>query len=288
MSNESFEAYYRKLYGSRWPVLRKALLETDAAVPFTGVDGAPALAAPYYLNRASVLAALSLRLPEPSGGGDDEPGIVFDACAAPGGKSLVLTSRIGADGVSGGLRLLSNELSRERGRRLSRTLDTHLPPELRALVETAAFDAAAMGGKKERRGRFAAVLLDAPCSSERHVLRDKKALSQWTPARPRFLARRQWALLSACFLMLKEGASLVYATCALSAEENDGAAGRLLEKYRGLVELDPPDFSEGEKTVYGRILLPDMADGLGPMYVARFWKMSGTKNPACPSSPRKV
>ena len=94
----------------------------------------------------------------------------------------------------------------------------------------------------------------------------------------RFLARRQWSLLSSCFLMLQGGASLVYATCALSAEENDGAVGRLLEKYRGLVELDPLDFFEGEKTAYGRIILPDTEEGLGPMYVARFRKSSGTEN----------
>ena len=149
MKNEAFEAYYRALYGSRWPVLREALLERDAAVPFTGVDGAPALAAPYYLNRASVLAALSLRLPEPSGG-DDDPLVVFDACAAPGGKSLVIASRMGAEGVSGGLRLLSNELSRERGRRLSRTLDTHLPPGLRALVDVSAMDAGSCDGQQKR------------------------------------------------------------------------------------------------------------------------------------------
>jgi 16S rRNA (cytosine1407-C5)-methyltransferase len=104
-------------------------------------------------------------------------------------------------------------------------------------------------------------------------MRDEKALASWTAARPRFLARRQWALLSSCFLMLKRGGSLVYATCALCAEENDGAAGRLLAKYGDEAALDRPDFSAGEETAYGRIILPDRADGMGPMYVARFRKV---------------
>jgi 16S rRNA (cytosine1407-C5)-methyltransferase len=63
-------------------------------------------------------------------------------------------------------------------------------------------------------------------------------------------------------------------------EENDGVAGRLLEKYGvdtvkaagapGVALLDPPDFTEGEATRYGRLILPDTSGGMGPMYVARF------------------
>jgi 16S rRNA (cytosine1407-C5)-methyltransferase len=139
------------------------------------------------------------------------------------------------------------------------------------------FDAAGLGGKKSEWNRFDAILLDAPCSSERHVIQSPKALAEWTPARPRFLSRRQWSLLSAAFLLLKPGGCLVYSTCALTPEENDGPVQRLLEKYAAAVELDEPDFTEGEKTKYGRLILPDAssganAPGIGPMYVARFRK----------------
>jgi 16S rRNA (cytosine1407-C5)-methyltransferase len=139
-------------------------------------------------------------------------------------------------------------------------------------VRVSGFDAAAMGGKKSEQGRFRAVLLDAPCSSEAHVLGKAAALAAWTQARPRFLARRQWALLSSAFLLLAGGGSLVYSTCALTEEENDGVVRRLLEKYGAEVIPDEPDFSEGEKTAHGRIILPDVSGGLGPMYVARFRK----------------
>jgi 16S rRNA (cytosine1407-C5)-methyltransferase len=168
--------------------------------------------------------------------------------------------------------LLANELSDSRRRRLAKVLDEHLPPDIRERVIVSGFDAAAAGGRMREHGRFAAILLDAPCSSERHVIAREKALAEWTPARPRFLAKRQWALLSAAFLLLESGGSLVYATCALSPEENDGAASRLLKKYRDAVLPDPPEFSEGEATRYGRIILPDRCGGMGPMYVARFRK----------------
>jgi 16S rRNA (cytosine1407-C5)-methyltransferase len=174
--------------------------------------------------------------------------------------------------MSGAARLLSNELSGERRRRLAKVLDEHLDRALRERVNVSGFDAAALAGRKGEHGRFGGILLDVPCSSEAHVLRNEAALAQWTSARPRFRAKRQWALLSAAFLLLRAGGSLVYATCALSPEENDGVASRLREKYGNAVIPDEPDFPEGEKTAIGRLILPDAAGGIGPMYVARFRK----------------
>ena len=65
----------------------------------------------------------------------------------------------------------------------------------------------------------------------------------------------------------------MYATCAVSAEENDGVARRLFAKYGGAAALDPPEFAEGEAAEFGRIILPDVS-GWGPLYVARFRKES--------------
>jgi 16S rRNA (cytosine1407-C5)-methyltransferase len=252
--NPDFEGYYTRLYGARWGVLKKSLLEEHTGVLFD-----QGLIRPYRLNYASVLAARSLRLPE--------KGLILDACAAPGGKSLVIAARMGAEA-----RLISNEFSRERRRRLAGVLDAHLDEAVRRRVQVSGFDAAALGGKAGEQGRFQAVLLDAPCSSEAHVLGKAAALAAWTPARPRFLARRQWALLSAAFRLLAPGGSLVYATCALTEEENDGVARRLPEKYGRQAEPEDPGFTEGEKTAWGRIILPDQSGGLGPLYVARFRK----------------
>jgi 16S rRNA (cytosine1407-C5)-methyltransferase len=258
VKNECFENYYHGIYGDRWPVLRKSLLEGAGAVFYTHN-----LTRPYLLDRASILAAESLRVPA--------EGTILDACAAPGGKTLVIASLMGS-----AVTLLANELSNNRRRRLVNTLDEHLDTALRGRVTVSGFDAAALAsakrGKKSERCRFAAVLLDAPCSSEAHVIRSEAALKQWTPARPRFLAKRQWALLSAAFLLLAPGGCLVYATCAISPDENDGVASRLLKKYGNLAALDRPGFTEGEETETGRIILPDTENGIGPMFVARFMK----------------
>ena len=267
MINVEFESYYNKIYGSRWESLRSSLVDDRRGYEFS--DG---LLEPYFLDYASVLAARSLRMPAPAQDGSKgnhsaqgQPAIL-DACAAPGGKSLVIAASMPENAM-----LLCNEISAERRRRLSDVLDRHLPTGARLRVQVCGFDAAAQAGRPSEHGRFDAILVDAPCSGEAHVLKNERALSEWTPARPRFLAQRQWALLSAAFLMLKPGGSLVYSTCAITNIENDGVAGRLRKKYGSLVELDPPDWTEGEKTTFGKIILPDVCHW-GPIYTARFRK----------------
>jgi 16S rRNA (cytosine1407-C5)-methyltransferase len=254
MGVQEFDAYYGNLYGGRWETLKAALLKPVEHYHSGG-------GASYMMDYASVLAARSLRFPP--------RGLILDACAAPGGKSLVLASE-----SPPAVKILSNEISRERQRRLRSVLDEYLDAKKRSKITISGFDAAALAAKKTEHGRFQGILLDAPCSCERHVLSNENYLSKWTPARPRFLAKRQWSLLSAAFLLLAHGGCLVYATCALSSEENDGVTARLFKKYGNTAELDRPDFCEGEKTEYGRIILPDTDSGLGPMYVARFRKRS--------------
>jgi 16S rRNA (cytosine1407-C5)-methyltransferase len=282
----AFRAYYGGLFGERWPALEAALAAEPDSVAFRSGEGQE----PYFMDSASIFAAQSLQLPP--------EGKILDACAAPGGKSLVLASRMGLRTTGPrypgtGLSLVSNELSADRRRRLREVLDRHLTPELRARVQTTARDAAAMCRSFE--AAFDAILLDAPCSSERHVLRqacarseagrsaDKSALAEWSPARIRGLAMRQWALLSSALIMLKTGGCLVYSTCALSPDENDGVVARARAKHRaadgGLsLRFDKPVY-EGprgmdgaEETEYGISILPDRNGGAGPMYICRIWK----------------
>ena len=251
---EAFHRYYETIYGERWPILAAALAGESAPIAYDA-GGAES----YRLDAASVFAAESLLLPE--------EGEVLDACAAPGGKSVVIASRMGP-----ATRLVANELSSERRRRLSEALDRSLPPEARARVSVSGEDAGAMCRRNE--GRFEAILLDAPCSSERHVLADPAALAAWGPARPRQLAQRQWALLSSAFLMLAPGGCLVYSTCSVNPGENDGVAARLAAKYGERLRFDPPAFDGGERTEFGLVILPDRAGGAGPMYVCRTLRRS--------------
>jgi 16S rRNA C967 or C1407 C5-methylase (RsmB/RsmF family) len=266
---EAFLGHYRALFGARWEGLEAALAAPPDSVAFEAGEGLP----PYFLDSASIFAARCLDppaegkvldAPDASGAGAR----ILDACAAPGGKSLVLASRLGP-----GARLLCNELSADRRRRLRDVLDRHLGREARSRVDLIGRDAAAMARAYE--SAFEAILLDAPCSSERHVLSDRKALSAWSPARIRGLASRQWALLSSALIMLKPGGCLVYSTCALDRAENDAVAARAAAKLGSAISFDIPRYDgpgEAEKTEFGLSILPDRARGAGPMYVCRIRK----------------
>lgn len=252
---EAFDEYYLERFSDRWATLRAALLEPPRQVTLP-----EPVMKPYWLDEASVEAALALP--------PVDDGKVLDLCAAPGGKTLVLASSLGS-----GSTLTANELSRERRSRLLAVLDQHLGEELRARVRVTGFDAALWS--RHEQGTYDRILLDAPCSSERHVLSSPQYLAEWTPARIRNLAHRQWALLSGSWLVLKPGGFLVYSTCALSGEENDGVVAKLAKKYPDAASVEP-DFSRvspgyrslGERTVYGTHILPDSANGSGPIYYA--------------------
>jgi len=263
---DAFRERYVDYYGIRWSAIESALAEPSASVAFIAAPGRE----PYYLDAASVFAALSLDL---DAAGEDLP--VLDACAAPGGKSLVLASRLPL-----GARLVANELSSDRRRRLAAVLDRHLSPELRSRVEIRSADAAALCRRSP--DAFSAILLDAPCSSERHVLADPAALAAWSPARIRNLAARQWALLSSAFIMLAPGGCLVYSTCSLAPEENDEVAARLAGKYGERVLYDPPELASAppgsEKSRFGISILPDLASGAGPLFVCRIRKNAAERN----------
>ncbi|QNL97771.1 RsmB/NOP family class I SAM-dependent RNA methyltransferase [Treponema sp. Marseille-Q4132] len=255
-----FEAYYSALYGERWPKIREAL-SGDVRYAAWNAGGKE----PYFLDAASVLAAFSLPL---SGAHT-----LLDLCAAPGGKTLVLASLMEEDAM-----LVANERSRERCRRLKRVLENCLCETVFARVKASLCDGAKMC--LDENARFDRILLDAPCSSERHVFTDAKYLAEWTPSRIKTSAIAQWALLSSAYRMLNPEGYILYSTCALAPAENDGIVERLLKKFdTAKIALDavPRErqrllpfcdtlFPEAEKTKYGFHVLPDVQRGAGPIY----------------------
>ena len=268
---QTFEEYYSTLFSQRWPSLKNALSsEGIHAVLNAGKE-------PYYLDPASLCAALCLPL--------EQKKSIADLCAAPGGKSLVTALGMEEDAC-----LDANERSASRKNRLVSVLDQTLPETIRERIHVTCSDAAPWCRTKQE--CYDAILLDAPCSSERHVLADPKYLGQWTPARIKSLAMEQWALLSCAWRLLKTGGHVLYATCALNPSENDGVVSRLLKKFDNaqvltseqireifchrLAALNPyiccgslnleELFSCAEQTNYGLHLLPDTAFSCGPLY----------------------
>jgi len=262
---EGFESYYSNLYGERWVNLKTALLLDPQYLAWqsSGIHNDP-----YYLDAASVLAAYCLPLANAHS--------ILDMCAAPGGKSLVLAHRMEKEA-----QLLCNERSAQRRNRLLHVLNDHLSEEIRKRVRVSAQDGSLMC--KRETETFDCILLDAPCSSERHVLTGEKYLEQWTPARIKHLALSQWALLSSAFRLLKTNGSLLYATCALSPLENDKVIARLIKKINTahIINIDmikakkdcPYSLPDCEKTEYGFQVFPDIQEGAGPLYFSLLRKV---------------
>ena len=271
-----FEEYYAGLYGERWQSIKESFAGEGSAVEYhvTGAEKS------YFLDSASVLAALCL----PLEGATD----ILDLCAAPGGKTLVLASRMPADA-----KLSSNERSPERKHRLSVVVETCLPLSISERVKTSCSDGATWCTRQSE--CFDRILLDAPCSSERHVIADPKYLNSWSPSRIKTVTTEQWSLLSSAYRLLSPEGILLYSTCALCPEENDGMIERLYKKFNkegdAFSLMSPaPDLSEisdfakitlpgFEQTKYGYMIMPDKQNGAGPIYFSII-----KKNKSCAKS----
>lgn len=79
---------------------------------------------------------------------------------------------------------------------------------------------------------FDAILLDVPCSAEGRIrISDEKTFGFWTAKNIEEKAELQKTLLSAAFSALRPGGTLVYSTCTLAPEENEGVVTDFLEGH---------------------------------------------------------
>lgn len=289
---DTFYQHFEKIFGSRWGDLFDALKAPERQVARLNrlssaqsvvlEDAAPShpslrdcywiplqafyqpertaedLLNVYIMDPASVIVARALEVQD----GDR----VLDMCAAPGGKTLVLIESLQNSGE-----IFANDLSPERRERLKKVIQQYVPRNIRDRVWVTGKDGVQFGLKEP--GSFDRVLLDAPCSGERHVLENKKAMQEWSPRRGEHLATRQYSLLSAALLAVKPGGRIVYSTCSINPDENDGVIHKLLKKKKEQVRILPQATSAvGEKTEYGVAFMPDRC-GFGPLYYSVIEKL---------------
>ena len=98
---------------------------------------------------------------------------------------------------------------------------------------------------------FDKILLDAPCSGEGLIyLNGSKPLRSWTIRRIQYSAETQKELIDSAFRALKPGGTLIYSTCTLEPEENEGVVSDLLFKHDN-ARLEPIKLSGLKGTVRG-------------------------------------
>ena len=251
---EDFDTYYRAIWQERWENLKKSF---EGESCYCTLEAG--LLKPYFLDKASTYPAQALNV---------QPGdTVLDLCAAPGGKTLILALAKGEAGT-----LVANDKSADRRLRLKTVVNEHLPASIAETVHITGYDAATWG--LYQKNMYDRVLLDAPCSSERHVLSSPYYLAQWTPARTKQLAIRQFAMLAAALDAAKPGGRIVYSTCSISPLENDGVVEKLFKKRKDMFDIIGLEPEIGEKTKYGIQILPDTT-GAGPIYYCCLEKCHG-------------
>lgn len=179
---------------------------------------------------------------------------LLDACAAPGGKSVLLSKK--CDSVT------SFELHEHRvgliEAYVKRMGVTNVTPLQK---DSSVFD-------KAYEESFDGVLCDVPCSgfgtvSENPDLKLFRKEEDFAG-----LKTAQTAILSACSKYVKKGGNLYYSTCSIFERENDKIVGEFLKNNPeyAVAQIDSP--LPHEKKKYGLQFLPDTAFGAG-FYVCK-------------------
>ena len=151
--------------------------------------------------------------------GDMKGKRVLDACSAPGGKSAYLASLMEND-----VDLTCLELHPHRKELLDKTL-----ARLHVAAQTRVMDAAVLDPTMEH--GFDGVLIDAPCSGL-GLLGDKPDIRySKTDADVSALVTIQKRILETCAQYVKPGGVLVYATCTISARENEEQIAAFLRTH---------------------------------------------------------
>ena len=139
----------------------------------------------------------------------EEPVVMLDLCAAPGGKST-----LACDALPDGSLLVANEVMRQRAQVLAENLTKWGNPSV-VVTNSDPADFTPLGET------FDVVLVDAPCSGEGMFRKDAGAVADWSLENVAMCARRQRRILADIWPCLKPGGLLIYSTCTYNLSEDE-------------------------------------------------------------------
>jgi 16S rRNA (cytosine967-C5)-methyltransferase len=164
------------------------------------------------------------------------PGLILDACAAPGGKASLMADLVGDKG-----RVIASEAS---SRRLI-TMASLVSAWGSANVLCVGADAL----HPPFSARFDSVLIDAPCTGLGTLGRHPDIRWRTRSEDISRHAARQTALMVRLAPLVKPGGLLVYSTCSSEPEENEQIVDAFLSDHHVFRSAVPPDwaryFSDG-------------------------------------------
>ena len=173
----------------------------------------------YYLQEPSAMSVVpKLNIEE----GDK----VLDLCAAPGGKSTYILSKLNNSGL-----LVSNEINPTRIKALGENLERFGAKNC-IITNT---DSSNL--KKVFKGYFDKIVIDAPCSGQGMFRKDQVAIDDWSFSKVLECQSIQKEIIRDGFEMLKKDGVLVYSTCTFAKEENEDVINDFINEYEEDAEL---------------------------------------------------
>ncbi len=234
--------------------VEKGLVPGSLRVVGGGLADTDAFRRGLYLiqSEASTLAALSVG----AKGGMQ----IFDACAAPGGKSFVL-----AQAMRGSGRVHAMDLHEHRTKLIEAGAQRLGLENIRPRVGDARNPLPSLERTMD------AVLVDAPCSGL-GIVGKADVRQRLTPADLHTLPELQKAILENCAKLVKPGGTLVYSTCTVFSAENRAVVDSFLQAHsefslRGLERNLPEAFAAKGKD--GTLMLMPQRDGTDGFFIAR-------------------
>jgi 16S rRNA C967 or C1407 C5-methylase (RsmB/RsmF family)/NOL1/NOP2/fmu family ribosome biogenesis protein len=183
---------------------------------------------------------------------DDKNIRVLDLCAAPGGKSTLVASWLGGNGL-----LVSNEVIKSRSYILLENMIKWGYPNT-WITNT---DVHVLGGLSEF---FDCVIIDAPCSGEGLFRKDKEAISEWSEANCDLCARRQRKIVADILPAVNVGGFCIYSTCTFNPAENDENLQWMLKEFPlELVQVNIAAYPQIKSTNGGYAFYPQLNKGEG-------------------------
>jgi len=178
-------------------------------------------------------------------------GRTLDACAAPGGKALLLADTLAERGDSRSGYVVACEASRRRLATLA--LVAHAWGSTRLHLVHADAERPPFSEMS-----FDQVLVDAPCSGLGTLARHPDLRWRVHERDLTAHAARQGRILEALAPLTCEGGSIVYATCSSEPEENDRVVERFLEARsdfrRGALPAGDTDLASGDEGFFAAVL----------------------------------
>lgn len=146
----------------------------------------------------------------------NENDIVLDMCASPGSKTTQMAAMMNNSGL-----IVANDVSFIRLKPLSINIQRcGVTNAIITLMEGRFF-----------KTKFDKILVDAPCSGTGTIRKSYQPLVEWGPNLIRQMAGIQKQLIDTAFALLNENGTLVYSTCSMEPEENEGVIDFLLNKH---------------------------------------------------------